>query len=104
MLIFLKSFLAGQYPFPNTFETFKVKQIDRHKLLSHTPKQHNIHLYVYYYLYIIYTICGYSLNLVLKFSPVHLSVQEQNQSNDYIERRIVYDQSDKMKTIEGQYQ
>ena len=34
----------------------------------------------------------------------HLSVQEQNQSNDYIERRSVYDQSDKMKTIEGQYQ
>ena len=34
----------------------------------------------------------------------HLSVEEQNQSNDYIERRIVYDQSDKMKTIEGQYQ
>ena len=33
----------------------------------------------------------------------HLSVQEQNQSNDYIERRSVYDQSDKMKTIEGQY-
>ena len=28
----------------------------------------------------------------------------QNQSNDYIERRSVYDQSDKMKTIEGQYQ
>ena len=27
-----------------------------------------------------------------------------NQSNDYIERRSVYDQSDKMKTIEGQYQ
>ena len=34
----------------------------------------------------------------------HLSVQEQNQSNEYIERRSVYDQSDKMKTIEGQYQ
>ena len=34
----------------------------------------------------------------------HLSVQEQNQSNYYIERRSVYDQSDKMKTIEGQYQ
>ena len=34
----------------------------------------------------------------------YLSVQEQNQSNDYIERRSVYDQSDKMKTIEGQYQ
>ena len=34
----------------------------------------------------------------------HLSVQEQNQSNDYIERRSVYDQSDKMKTIEGEYQ
>ena len=34
----------------------------------------------------------------------HLSVQEQNQRNDYIERRSVYDQSDKMKTIEGQHQ
>ena len=34
----------------------------------------------------------------------HLSVQAQRQSNDYIERRSVYDQSDKMKTIEGQYQ
>ena len=34
----------------------------------------------------------------------HPSVQEQNQSNDYIERRSVYDQSDKIKTIEGQYQ
>ena len=34
----------------------------------------------------------------------HLSVQEQNQSNDYIEIRTVYDQSDKMNTIEGQYQ
>ena len=34
----------------------------------------------------------------------HLSVWEQNQSNDYIERRSVYDHSDKMKTIEGQYQ
>ena len=34
----------------------------------------------------------------------HLSVQEQNQSDDLIERRSVYDQSDKMKTIEGQNQ
>ena len=34
----------------------------------------------------------------------HLSVLEQNQCNDYIERRSVYDRSDKMETIEGQYQ
>ena len=34
----------------------------------------------------------------------HLSVQEQRQNNDQIKRRRVYDQSDKMKTIEGQYQ
>ena len=34
----------------------------------------------------------------------HLSVQEQMQNNDYIERRSLYDQSDKMKTIGGQYQ
>ena len=34
----------------------------------------------------------------------HPSVQEKNQSNDYIEIHSVYDQSDKMKTIEGQYQ
>ena len=32
-----------------------------------------------------------------------MSVQEHNQCNYYIERRSVYDQSDKMKTIEGQY-
>ena len=31
-------------------------------------------------------------------------MQEQKQNNDYIERRSVYDQSNKMKTIEGQYQ
>ena len=37
-------------------------------------------------------------------SEEHLSVQEQKQNNDEIERRSVYDQSDKMKTIEGQYQ
>ena len=34
----------------------------------------------------------------------HLSVQEQKQNNDLIEQRSVCDQSDKMKTIEGQHQ
>ena len=34
----------------------------------------------------------------------HMSVQELIQTNDYIERRTVYDQSDKTQTIEGQYQ
>ena len=34
----------------------------------------------------------------------HLSVQEQKHNNDYIERCSEYDQSDKMETIEGQYQ
>ena len=33
----------------------------------------------------------------------HLSEQEQKQNNDWIKRRSVYDQSDKMKTIEGQH-
>ena len=33
-----------------------------------------------------------------------MSVQEQKQNNDLIKRRIMYDQSDKMKTIDGQYQ
>ena len=38
-----KYFLARQYPFSDILHYFnKVKQIDRHKLLSHTPKQqHN---------------------------------------------------------------
>ena len=35
-----KYFLAGQYPFTDIVHDFnKVKQIDRHKLLSHTLKQ-----------------------------------------------------------------
>ena len=34
----------------------------------------------------------------------HLSVQEQEQNNDQIVRRSEYDQADKMKIIEGQYQ
>ena len=33
-----------------------------------------------------------------------MSVHEQKQNNDQIERRSVYDQSDEMKTIEGLYQ
>ena len=37
-----KYFLARQYPFSDILHHFnKVKQIDRHKLLSHTPKQHH---------------------------------------------------------------
>ena len=32
-----------------------------------------------------------------------MSVHEQKQNNDYIERHSVYDHSDKMKTIEGRY-
>ena len=38
----LKYFLARQCPFPDILHNFgKNKQIDRHKLLSHTPKQQN---------------------------------------------------------------
>ena len=36
----LKYFLARKYPFSGILHNFnKVKQIDRHRLLSHTPKQ-----------------------------------------------------------------
>ena len=36
----LKYFLSRQYPFSDILHNFnKAKQIDRHKLLSHTPKQ-----------------------------------------------------------------
>ena len=34
----------------------------------------------------------------------HLRIQEQKLNSDYIKRRTVCDHSDKMKTIEGQYQ
>ena len=38
-------------------------------------------------------------------NPVErLSVQEHKQNNDWIKRRSEYDQSDNMKTIEGQHQ
>ena len=40
-----------------------------------------------------------------ELNPVeHLRVQEQRQSFFYIWRLLVYDPSDKMKTVEGQYQ
>ena len=46
----------------------------------------------------------YMLKSIGPKTEEHLSVQGQNKSNDYIERRSVYDQSDKMKITEGQYQ
>ena len=64
----LKYFLARQYPYSDISHNFnKVKLIDRHKLLSHTPKQHKNFFTLSLHTVLKSTISSKALNLITTF-------------------------------------